>query len=65
MLVPHLEHFFNTMKGDPLDPALNIAHILVVSKPNKDPGEVGNYHPISLINNDIKFLSKILANRLA
>lgn len=58
--------FFNTKaKGSPLDPQLNTAYITVIPKPNKNPEEVENYRPISLINNDLKILTKILANHLA
>lgn len=65
-LALHLARFFNTItKGEPLDRHLISAFISVIPKPNKDQGEVGNYRPISLINNDMKILTKILANRMA
>lgn len=53
------------MKGDPLDPQHNTAYIAVISKPDKNLEDVGNYRPISLINCNVKILTKILANRTA
>lgn len=41
-----------------------MAFISVIPKPDKDPTLVENYRPISLINNDLKILTKILANRI-
>lgn len=47
-----------------MDRSLNSAYILVVPKPGKDASSVSNYLPISLINNDLKILTKILADRI-
>lgn len=65
-LAPRLEHFFNFLQaGQSLNVDLNSAYISVIPKPSKDAGEVENYRPISLLNNDLKLLTKIQANRLA
>lgn len=53
------------IKGDPIGIQLNMAYISAIPKPSKDAGLIGNYRPISLINNDLKILTKVLANRLA
>lgn len=64
-LAPYLTKFFNEKAtGSPLNPDLNTAFITVILKQEKNPKEVGNYRPISWINNDLKILTKILANRL-
>lgn len=42
-----------------MDPDFNLAYVLMVSKPQKDPSMVENYHAISLLNNDLKLLSKL------
>lgn len=66
LLAPYMARFFNALrKGDPLDTSLNTAYITVLPKPDKDTSSVSNYRPISLINNDLKILTKILADRLA
>lgn len=52
-------------RGTPLDNKLNLAFISVISKPDKDAGIIGIYRPILQIKNDLKILTKILANRLA
>lgn len=65
-LAPYMARFFNAKtRGDPLDSQLNYAFITVIPKPDKDPGVVGNYRPISLINNDLKIMTKIMAKHLS
>lgn len=55
-IFPYLTDFFNSLWEG------SSCHILQLSP---DPGKVSNYRPISLINNDLKLLTKMLANRLA
>lgn len=53
---------FSTPRDVP--PTFLLAHLTVIPKPNKDPTQCPNYRPISLLNLDVKLLTKILANRL-
>lgn len=63
-MVSHTVRFFNALlDGAPLDPLSHMAYISVVPKPHKDPGEVGNYCPISLIDNDL--FTNVLGNGLS
>lgn len=48
-----------------MDKYLNTAFISVIPKPEKDGSKVGNYRPISLINNDIKIMTKILETKMS
>lgn len=65
-LSPYLAHFLNALKkGATLERSLNSAFITVIPKLGKDPSEVSNYRPISLINNDLKILTKILADQIS
>lgn len=40
------------------------AIIITLLKPEKDPAFIDSYRPLSLINVDVKILSKLLATRL-
>lgn len=60
-----MTYFLNSLREEgSLDSSLNMACITVIPKPGQDPSEVSNYRPISLINNNLKLLTKILAYRL-
>lgn len=62
--VHHLLQFFTAIRdGATLDADSNKANICLIPKPDKDHTDVANYRPISLINNNLKLLTKIYANR--
>lgn len=64
-LVPLLQEMFAESKANgTLPKTLTEASIILLLKPGKDKKECGSYRPISLLNCDIKTLSKVLANRL-
>lgn len=64
-LAPILLDMFNhSLSQSVLPLSLTEASISLISKPDKDPLECGSYHPISLLNADIKILAKLLASRL-
>lgn len=47
-----------------IPPTMNTSMITLILKPNKDPTHPANYRPLSLINTDIKIISKTLASRI-
>lgn len=59
-VAPYMAKF--KTKGNPFDTQLNSAFITVIPKPDKDLGEVNNYRPISLINKDLKIMTKVMAD---
>lgn len=65
LLVPHLCSFFNDLNNSSaLAAHENATFIHVIPKPGKDYGDCANYHPISLINVDLKLMTKVLANQM-
>lgn len=50
--------------GSTLNSEANLAYVSVILKLGKEHSDVGNYTPMSLINNNLKILTKIMANRL-
>ena len=64
-LAPLLLDVFNhSLEQGLLPPTLNQALISVILKKDKDPKLCSSYRPISLLNNDVKILAKVLATRL-
>lgn len=64
-LAPLLLDVFNdSLEQGVLPPTLNEALISLILKKDKDPNLCSSYRPISLLNNDVKLLAKILACRL-
>uniref|UniRef100_A0A8C5LVA2 Reverse transcriptase domain-containing protein n=1 Tax=Leptobrachium leishanense TaxID=445787 RepID=A0A8C5LVA2_9ANUR len=64
-LKPFLCRLFNKVGNNTPFPAASLfTSITLIPKPGKDPEQVDNYSPISLLNTDIKLLAKILALHL-
>ncbi|KAA8577775.1 hypothetical protein FQN60_005362, partial [Etheostoma spectabile] len=59
-----LEVYNDSLERGVLPPTLNQALISLIVKKDKDPNLCGSYRPISLLNNDVKLLAKVLARRL-
>lgn len=59
-----LEVYNEALTKGQLPPTFRQALISLVPKKGKDPCECRNYRPISLIQMDVKIISKVLANRL-
>lgn len=51
-------------KGKTLHNSTLQAQISVIPKDSKDPAQCGSYRPISLLNTDLKLITKIIASRL-
>lgn len=63
---PILLNVYNYIwKGGLYLPSGNQAIIKLILKKGKDPLDPGSYRPISLLNLDVKFFSKIITTRLA
>ena len=59
-----LEVYNDSLEKGVLPPTLNQALISLILKKDKDPNLCGSYRPISLLNNDVKLLAKVLSRRL-
>lgn len=63
---PTLAQYFNRIVDlGGIRPESKNTFFKVLPKPGRDPLHPGSYRPISLIDQDLKILSKILADRLA
>lgn len=63
-LAPRLHDLFcTTLEQDALPDSMTEALIVVLPKPGKDKLLCGSYHPISILNSDVKVLAKLLALR--
>lgn len=58
-LLPFLTSYANSVSaGVGFHPETLHAYITVLPKPGKDPSLCGSYHPISLLNLDVKIYAK-------
>ncbi len=64
LICPLLDMYQESLNNGALPPSLNTAVITLLLKPGKTPTDCGSYRPISLLNNDLKILCKVLAKRI-
>lgn len=66
ILTPYLCHTFNAAVSSGEFPSEMLsANIITLPKPGKEPVSPQNFHPISLLNTDLKVYAKLVAQRLA
>jgi len=64
LIPPLLKMFEESFDRGSFPPSLNNALITLLLKPGKPSTQCGSYRPISLLNNDLKILCKVLAKGL-
>lgn len=65
LLLPHLTAYFNSMKQGALPSSDSLrAHISMIPKTTEEAHEPQAFRPISLLNEDVKLLGKILCFRI-
>lgn len=63
--MPRLHNMIaKALEGGVLPPSMAEAIIVVIPKPDKDPELCTSYRPISLLNVNVKILTKVLAGRV-
>lgn len=63
LLEPMLNMFNHSFDCGTLPPSLREANMSLILKKGNYPGDCTSYRPISLLNVDLKILSKVLARR--
>lgn len=65
VLMPFLTTLFNDIiSKQSMPPTMRQASLSLIPKPGKDHQKMGNYRPLSILNNDYKLFAKILAKRI-